>query len=418
MSSLFAATFALLTLLGVPLFLMMGGLALVLFANSGIDSSALSIEMYRLAGSPAMVTIPLFTLAGYFLAESSSPKRLFNFANALLGHLPGGLAIVSLCICAFFTAFTGASGVTIIALGALIYPILLKQGYARSFSLGLVTTTGSLGLLFPPSLPLILYAIVAKIDVDKLFLSGILPGIFLVLILSAWSIYNARNLPKRAFTGWAEVRKTFMEVRYELLIPILLLGGIYGGIFTTSEAAAATLLYVIVMEFFLYRDLDFKKDFLRICQESMSLVGAILIILCCAMGLTNYLIDEEIPMKILAMVREFITDKYTFLLVLNIFLLIVGALMDIFSAIIVVLPLILPIAQDFGIHPYHLAIIFLTNLEIGYITPPVGINLFISSFRFERPMLEIYRSVVPYIAILIIALLVIIYVPFLSLAFI
>ena len=397
-------------LIGAPIFIVMSLFALSAFYFSDVNGSAVIVEVYRLAGAPTLITIPLFTLAGYLMAESNSPKRLLRFANAALGWLPGGVAIVSLVICAFFTAFTGASGVTIIALGGLLYPILTKEGYSEKFSLGLITTSGSLGLLFAPSLPIILYGIVAKVDIDKLFKAGLLPGILLIIVLSLWSIKNG-NFKKRErvqFDGsefWNSLKGSLLE----LMLPFAILFGIYGGITTVTETAALTAFYVLVIEVVFYRDINIFKDLPSIITESMSLVGGILLILCCALGLTNYLVDEEFPVKILEFMQQFLTNKYSFLLFLNIFLLVVGSLMDIFSAIIVVVPLITPIAQNFGVDPIHLAIIFLANLEIGYITPPVGINLFISSFRFKKPIVELYRASFPFLRVLVGALIIITY---------
>ncbi len=396
-------------LIGTPLFIIMSLFALTAFHFADVSGSAVIVEVYRLAGAPTLVTIPLFTLAGYLMAESGSPKRLLRFANASLGWLPGGIAIVSLVICAFFTAFTGASGVTIIALGGLLYPILTKEGYSEKFSLGLITTSGSLGLLFAPSLPIILYGIVAKVDIDKLFKAGLLPGILLIVILSLWSIKNGGTGNKRQAFQWKEFWMALRGCGFELVLPVAILVGIYGGFTTVTETAALTAFYVLVMEVFIYQDLHLFSDLPKIIVDSMSLVGGILLILCCALGLTNYLVDEEIPVKILELMQVFLKDKYSFLFFLNIFLLIVGSLMDIFSAIIVVVPLILPIAESFGVNPIHLAIIFLANLEIGYITPPVGINLFISSFRFKRSITELYRASFPFLLLLLGALMIITY---------
>lgn len=411
-----------LALIGTPIFVVMSLFAMVAFYHADISLNAIAIEIYRMASAPTLLTIPLFTLAGYIMAESGSPKRLLKLAHAALGWLPGGVAIVSLLICAFFTAFTGASGVTIIALGGLLMPILLKEGYSEKFTLGLITTSGSLGLLFPPSLPIILYGLVAKVDISKLFVAGLLPGFLLIVVLSGWSLWNGRHknrgaseaVAKEPFT-WANLREAIIAARYEIPLPFLVLWGIYGGYVTASEASAFTLFYVILIECFLYKDISFSGELPRIIKESMSLVGAILLILCCALGLTNYLVDEEIPLKILGYMKDHIDSPLVFLIYLNVFLLIVGAIMDIFSAIVVVVPLILPIAETFGIHPVHLAIIFLTNLEIGYITPPVGINLFISSFRFKKSITQLYSASVPFLVLLLIALAIITYVPALSL---
>lgn len=405
----------LLAIIGVPLFIIMSLAALVAFSFSGVEISSVAVEFYRISSAPTLMTIPLFTFAGYLMAESNSPKRLLRLAETGLGWMPGGVSIVALVVCAFFTAFTGASGVTIIALGGLIYPILTDEGYSEKFTLGAITASGSLGLLFPPSLPIILYGLVAKVDIDKLFKAGIVPGIVIMVILSLWSIYNGpkkKNLRKFILKDFIAALK---EAYLEALLPIIILVGIYGGFLTVTEAAAITAMYIFVIEVLIYKDLSLKNDVPKVIIDSMSLVGGILLILCCALGFTNFLVDEEIPMKIFALMKLYLTDKYSFLLFLNIFLLIVGCLMDIFSAIIVVVPLIIPIATDFGIDPVHLAIIFLANLEIGYLTPPVGINLFIASFRFNRPITDLYKASVPFLLLLILSLVIITYVPALSL---
>ena len=401
-------------LLGTPLYVVMTLISVVAFNFADIELSAIAIEVYRIAAAPTLLTIPLFTFAGYIMAESKSPERLLKLTHAALGWLPGGVAIVSFVICAFFTAFTGASGVTIIALGGLLYPMLLKQNYDEDFTLGLITTSGSLGLLFPPSLPIILYGIVAKVDIDKLFLAGLLPGFLLILILSGYSIFKGSKIERSPFK-MGEFLVAIKAAKWEIPLPFLVLGGIYSGLITPTEASAICAFYVIIIECFIYKDVSIKTDLPRLVKESMSLVGAILMILCCALALTNYLVDEEIPLKMLESIQEMITNKYVFLLFLNLFLLVVGAMMDIFSAIIVVVPLILPIAESFGIDPIHLAIIFLTNLEIGYITPPVGINLFISSFRFNKSVVHLYKVAIPYLVLLLFALVIITYVPWLSL---
>ncbi len=419
--------FVTMAFLGAPLFSIIGGVALLAFRLADIDTSAVIVELYRLASAPTLIAIPLFTFAGYILAESKTPQRLVALSQALFGWIRGGLAVVALVSCAVFTAFTGASGVTIIALGGLLFPILIQEKYSEKFSLGLLTTSGSLGLLFPPSLPLILYSMVASnsrtaggsvpdVTIDKLFAAGILPGILLIVVLSVYSIKQGAKgeVPKIPFK-WENVKKAVRDALWEIPLPFLIIGGIYGGLFTATEAAAITAFYVLVVEVFIYRDLKLFSDIPRIMQESMVLVGAILVILGCAMGLTNYLIDEEVPMKLFELIRELISSKAAFLILLNIFLLIVGMMMDIFSAIIVVVPLIIPIASAYDIHPIHLGIIFLTNLEIGYLTPPVGLNLFISSFRFEKPISTVVKATLPYIGILLIALMIITYIPELSL---
>ena len=415
MEALLIPLIGLLALLGTPLFIVMALAAMVGFHLSEIPLVAVAIEINKISSQASILTIPLFTFAGYMMAESGSPKRLLRFAEASLGWLPGGVAIVSLVICAFFTAFTGASGVTIIALGGLLFPILNNEGYSEKFSLGLITTSGSLGLLFPPSLPIILYGLVTNVDIEKLFIAGILPGIFLIVVLSLFSIKKGTAQLTRTKFDTGELWAAFKGCWWEVLLPIGVLYGIYSGKTTTTEAAAVTAFYILIIEVFVYRDLSLMKDIPRVVKDSMSLVGGILLILSCALGFTNWLVDEEIPMKILEFMQQYLTNKYSFLLFLNLFLLIVGALMDIFSAIIVVVPLITPIAAEFGVDPIHLAIIFLTNLEIGYITPPVGINLFISSFRFKRPITELYRASFPFLLLLLFALVIITYVPDLSL---
>ena len=366
-----------------------------------------------LFGAPVFVVI---SFAGYLLSESNAPKRLIRLSNALLGWLPGGLSIIALITCAVFTALTGATGLTIIALGGILLPAMLRANYPEGFSLGLLTTSGTLGLLFPPSLPLIIYAIVAKVRIDQLFIAGILPGILLVFLLSAFSIHRSilAQVPKTTFS-LDEMLKALRETIWELPLPFFVLGGIYSGYFAVSEAAAITAVYVLVSEVVIYRDIRLR-ELPEIMKKSMILVGAILIIFGAAMGLTNYLIDEQIPMAVLNFFKAHIENRYLFLVVLNLFLLAAGCTMGIFSALVVVVPLLTPIANAYGLHPVHLGIIFLTNLEIGASIPPLGINLFIASIRFERPVLKLYAASLPFIALLLLALGIITYFPWLSLA--
>ncbi|HLE33933.1 MAG TPA: TRAP transporter large permease subunit [Bacteroidota bacterium] len=413
---LVAAVLIILALLGAPLFSIIGGIALYAFHAADIDTSAVIIDLYKIADTPTLIAIPLFTFAGYLLAESNSPKRLVRLAQALFGWIPGGLAIVVLATCAFFTAFTGASGITIVALGGILYPILLKESYPEDFSLGLVTASGSIGLLFPPSLPIILYGIIAKVSIDQLFVAGILPGLVLIGFVALYSVRVGirKHVPRIPFS-WSNLRSSARDAIWEIPLPFLIIGGIYSGTFTATEASAVTAFYVFIIVVFVYRDMNLKNDVPRVMKESMILVGAILAILGTAFGLTNYLIDEQVPQRLFELVQANIESRVTFLLILNGFLLLVGMMMDIFSAIIVVVPLILPIAAEFGVNPLHLGIIFLTNLEIGYLTPPVGLNLFLSSLRFEKPILHITKAVLVFMGLMLAALLVITYIPDLSL---
>ncbi|TFH02032.1 MAG: TRAP transporter large permease [Calditrichales bacterium] len=405
-----------LALFGTSLFVIIAGVALVAFYFVDIDSSAVIIELYRLASQPVLLAILLFTLAGYLLAESKTPQRLVNLSRALFGWVPGGLGIVTLVSCAIFTAFTGASGVTIIALGGLLYPVLQEENYPEKFNLGILTASGNLGLLFPPSLPIILYGLISETSIDKLFVAGIIPGLLMVVLLSIYSVHQMKKVnPHVEPFSLKKALKAIRNAAWEIPLPFIILIGIYGGFFTATEAAAVTAFYVLVIEVFIYRDIHIFRDLPRVMKDSMILVGGILVILSAALGLANYMIYEEIPMQLLDWMQTFISSKFLFLAVLNIFLLIVGSLMDIFSAILVVVPLITPIALNFGVDPVHLGIIFLANLGIGYSTPPVGMNLFIASFRFEKPILKLYVATLPFLVILLISLVLITYIPELSL---
>ncbi len=414
MTILALGVFAALALAGVPVFALMGALALWLFHGAGIQSSAVIIELSRLASLPSLIAVPLFTFAGYLLAESKAPQRLVALAEALFGWLPGGVAVAGLCACAMFTAFTGASGVTIIALGGLIFPLLRRQGYPEDFSLGLITTTGSLGLMFPPSLPIILYALVSKISIDKLFAAAALPGLLLLVALSVYAFIVAkREKVKPVPFSWKALRSAARAAIWEIPLPIIVVGGIYGGFFTASEAAAVMAFYVMVAEVFIYKDVAAQK-LPSVARESMILVGAILIVLGCALGLTSYMIDQDIPGRIFAFLHEHVQSPWGFLALLNVFLLIVN-MVEIFSAIVIVVPIIAPIAAQYGIDPVHLGALFLLNLEIGYMTPPLGLNLFLSSRRFDKPLPVLYRAVFPFWILLVGALMVVTYCPSLSL---
>jgi tripartite ATP-independent transporter DctM subunit len=376
-----------------------------------------ALEIQSLASMPFLAAIPLFTFAGYLLSESNAPKRLVRLTGAMLGWMPGGLALVCLGACAFFTAFTGASGVTIIALGAILYPALKQDGYGEKFSLGLVTSAGSLGLLFAPSLPLILYGVIAEVSIDNLFLAGILPGLLMLIMLSGYSLWVNRGIRKPLSSfSIREVGAALRESMWELPLPIVVLGGIYSGFFAVSEAAAVTALYVLIVEVLILREIPLR-ELPHIMRSSMVLVGGILIILAVSVASTGYMIDADIPQRLFAVVASVVSSQTTFLILLLVFLLILGAILDIFSAIVLVVPLILPIAAGYGVNEVHLGIVFLAAMQLGYLTPPVGLNLFIASYRFEKPILQVYSATFPFLIILMISVIVITFLPQLSLFF-
>ena len=406
----------LIALVGAPLFVVLGAGGIFASLATDLSPDLLIIEMNRLAATPSMIAIPLFILAGVTMSTGGAPRRLVAFYRAAFGWLPGGLAIVSLTACAFFTMFSGASGVTILALGGLLYPILKQEHYRENFSLGLLTTSGSLGLLFPPSLAILVFGIVADVSIDKLFLAGLVPGMLLLAMLSVYSVYQGRrfHVPRHDFHPH-RVLVTAKACGWDLMLPVFLVGGILGGFVSITEAAAFTATYVLFAECVIYRELSLRKDLFGILVESCVLFGSLLAILLIALGLTNILVDAQVPMHLLEAIQPLVDNQLQFLLLLNLFLLIVGAMMDIFSAIVVVTPLILPLAQQYGVNPVHLGIIFLANLEIGYCTPPVGINLFIASQRFNKPILTLFRSTLPFLVIMLIWLLLITYIPELSL---
>ncbi len=399
---------------GAPIFVGMGGLAILFFWQDYTPLSAISAETYRIVVSPTLSTIPLFTLAGYILAESKASERLVRLFRALFGWIPGGTPIVLVLLCGFFTALTGGSGVTILALGGLLFPLLMKEGYSKHFSLGLITVAGSLGLLFPPSLPLIIYGVTAAVSVKAILLAGIIPGFLRLAMVGGWAVWQgeAQHVKRHQF-NLSKIKESIIETKWEAIIPFLILFGIFGGFTTLVETAAMTVVYVLVIEVFVYKDLK-SKDLRRIILDCATLIGGVLIILGVAMGLTSYLVDAQIPFKLLAWVQTFISSKFVFLLMLNIFLLIVGCMMDIFSAIIIVVPLITPLGAYFGIDPVHLAIIFIANLELGFLTPPVGINLFLSAYRFDENMPTIYKSTLPFFMVMLLSVLAITYIPILS----
>ena len=404
-----------LLLLGAPLFAIIAAGAFWNFYQAEIDLQAIAIEFYGIAEMPILLAIPLFTFAGYLLSESNAPQRLVRLTSALLGWMPAGLAIVSLVACAFFTAFTGASGVTIIALGAILFPAMQQAGYPEKFNLGLVTSAGSLGLLFAPSLPLILYGVVAEVPVEDLCLAGIIPGFLMLFILSAYSIWKNRAIrtPLGDFS-WSEVRAALRESIWELPLPIVVLGGIYSGYFAISEAAAVTALYVLLIDVVILKEISLRK-LPSIIRESMILVGGIMMILGVSRASTNFMIDTGVPQQLLEWISGFVTGEIAFMVMLLVFLLMLGAILDIFSAIVLVVPLILPVAIQFGVHPVHLGIVFLATMQLGYITPPVGLNLFIAGYRFDRPIVNIYLSTLPFFVFLMFAVALIAFWPALSL---
>lgn len=412
-------------LMGSPIFAVIAAAAMLGFYSVETPLTVIGVELYRLVDTPLLLALPLFTFAGYLLGESRTSDRLVRLARAGLGWMPGGLPVVAFLTCAFLTAFTGASGVTIVALGAMLYPALTKAGYPDRFSLGLVTTSGALGLLLPPSLPLILFAVIAQqlpagagVTIQDVFVAGLLPCLLMVVALSLYGlrVTKQNNIPLQKFSV-AELKAAAWEAKWELPLPIFVFAGIYGGFFAVSEAAAVTALYVLVTQMFLYREISVQQ-LPRIMREAMMMVGSVLLIVGVAMSFTNWLIDAEIPTRLFDMVRAHIHNKYVFLFLLTIFLLFLGMMLDIFSALVIMVPLILPMAVGYGVHPIHLGIIFLATMEIGYCMPPVGMNLVIGSFRFKKPIMELARASLPFMAVLFAVVLIITYVPWLSLVFV
>lgn len=423
MAGLVPFSLILLALLGAPLFCVIAASALWGYHGQEIDLSAIAIEIYRVAEMPVLVAIPMFTFAGYMLGESGAPKRLVRLSDAWLGWLPGGLAMVAIATCAFFTAFTGASGVTIVALGALLYPAMKEAGYSERFNLGLITTSGSLGLLFAPSLPLILYGVIAQqmsldtpVSIDDLFVAGIIPGLLMMVALGGYSAWTNRHIvrEKRSF-DLKEGLSALRDAWSELPLPAFVLGGIYSGFFAVSEAAAMAALYVFVVTVVLRREISLR-ELPAVMRQSMVLVGGIMVILAVSLASTNIMIDAEIPQQLFETISQTISSPITFLLVLTLFLLVLGMMLDIFSALVIVVPIVLPIALNYGIHPIHFGILFLANMQLGYFTPPVGMNLFIASYRFKKPVMTLYRATIPFFFILLICVLLITWLPSLSLA--
>jgi tripartite ATP-independent transporter DctM subunit len=402
--------------LGMPLFATMGGAALLLFWADGTPVNAVPGETYRLTTSPMLPAIPLFALGGYILAAGRASQRLMCLFSALFGWMPGGLAVVVTLVLAFFTPLTGASGVTILSMGGLLLPVLVGSGYAQATSIGLVTVSGSIGLLFFPSLPVFLYAFYAAVPVERIFVGGLLPGLLLVLVVAGWAagqgwLRGAARTP----IDVREAAEAVWRAKWELLLPVVVLGGIVTGLTTLVEGAALAVLYTVVVECLVHRQLRLVPDVSKAAIECATLVGGFMIILSVALGLTNYLVLVDVPAQALEWAQTYIQSPAAFLLALNLFLILVGALMDIYSAIVVVVPLVLPMAAAYGVNPIHLAVVFLANMELGYLMPPMGENLFLSSYRFNRPLTWVYRSTLPYTAIIFGAVLLITYVPGLTL---
>ena len=401
-------------LLGTPLFILLGGAALLLFWGDGVTVAAIPAETYRIVASPIFPTIPLLTLAGFILSEGHTSERLVRVFRALFGWIPGGLAVAATLLCAFFTTFTGASGVTILALGGLLLPVLLKSGFRENFSVGLLTSTGSLGLLLPPSLVVILYGVIARVPIIDMFKAGLVPGILLIVPICLVCIWQGfKTGAGRAPFRLREAAAAIWIAKWEVIMPILVLVLIFGGFCTLVEASAVLVVYALIVEAFIYRDLGLQV-LVTMLVKCAALVGGVLIILGVAMGLTSYLVDAQVPMHAATWAAKHVHTRWLFLLTLNGGLIIVGCLMDIYSALVVVVPLILPVAESFGVHPAHLGIIFLANLQLGYLTPPVGMNLFFASFRFERPLTGVSRDALPFLLIMAVVVLLITYVPWLT----
>ncbi|MCU5786306.1 TRAP transporter large permease [Alloalcanivorax marinus] len=426
-----ALVLVLLALLGAPLFAVLLGAAALGFYALGSPLAVLHIDIYQLADSVVLMALPLFTFAGFLLSESRTADRLMRLSQAAFGWMPGGMAFVALVACAFFTALTGGSGVTIVALGALLLPALVKAGYPQRFSLGLVTSSGSLGLLLVPSVPLLIYGIIAQqlsqqlamppVEIVDLYLAGVGPALLMVVLLYLYCLWATRAgdanaataVPRQPFSG-AELRAALWDARWELPLPLVVLGGVFSGFLVVSEAAAVTALYVLIVEVWLYREIPLRR-LPGITREAMVMVGGILLILAVAQAFADYLVYAEVPERLFQFIQTHVHSKIAFLILLNILLLVLGALLDIFAALVIMVPLILPVALRYGIDPVHLGIIFVANMQIGYITPPVGMNLFIASYRFRKSITELFAATIPFMLMLIVALLAITYIPALSL---
>lgn len=407
--ALFAAA-----VLGAPIFAILGGAAAWLYLVDDVTPAAILVETYALSVSPTLPALPLFTLAGLVLAEGRSSERLLRVFRACFGWMPGGTAVVCAVLCSFFTVFTGGSGVTILALGGLLLPALLRDGYRERFSLGLLTASGSLGLLLPPALPLILYAVVAQVPVEDLFLGGLLPGFLMTSLIAAWGIREGlRGATLRVPFVAGEAAHALWAAKWELLLPVVVMTALFSGWATTVESAAVAALYALVVQGLVHRDLG-PRELFRVLTECNVLKGSVLLILCVAVGLTGWLVNAQVPAQLLDWTRSHVASREVFLIGLNLFLLVVGSVMDIFAATVVVVPLIVPIALSYGVDPVHLGIIFIANLELGYLMPPMGLNLLLASQRFDRPLVEVARAALPMLAILALGVLLVTYVPWLT----
>jgi len=405
------------TLLGAPVFTALGGAALILFWGHDMPVQSVPLKHYSLTTNDLLPSIPIFTLAGYFLAEGGASQRLVRVFQALVGQFRGGPAIVTALVCAFFTSFTGASGVTILALGGVLMPVLLAARYSERSALGLLTGAGSLGMLFPPCLPLILYAIVANhsaqanLTIKEMFLGGIGPGLLLVILTAWWGVRQGPQDPgDQVPFRWQEARRALWEAKWEMFIPVVAIVSLFT-VPTTVEAAALTATYALLVATVIHRDLHLIKDLPRVITDCGLLVGGVLLILGVALGFTHYLVDAQLPDRMVEWSTHAIHSKWIFLLGLNLVLLLVGGLIEIYAAIVVVVPLLVPVGVAFGLDPIHLGIIFLANMELGFLAPPVGLNLLLSSYRFDKPMVEVMRATLPMLLVLLLGVLLITYVP-------
>jgi tripartite ATP-independent transporter DctM subunit len=403
------------TALGLPIFAALAGAALILGWADGTPLSSVPGEAFRLSTSPLLPAIPLFTLGGYILSAGGSSRRLLRLINALVGWMPGGLAIVVVLLLAFFTPLTGASGVTIVAMGGLLLPMLIRAGYPERTSMGLITVAGSIGVFLPPSLPVILYAFYANVPLEQLFVAGALPGLLLVAAVAGWgAMRGVLGGAGRTGFSWQEVGAALWDARFEVMMPIVLIGAMLAGLATLVETAALMVIYTLAVECLAFRDLDVRRDLPRVAIQSATLVGGFMIILGVAMALTNWLTLGQVPSRVLAWVQSFIDSRFVLLLALNAFLIVVGALMDIYSAIIVIVPLLVPLIAAYGLDPIHVGIIFLANMQLGYLMPPMGENLFLAAYRFDATLPAVYRAVLPYVAIMLAVVLLITFWPAIS----